>query len=434
MRTLRTTHYLLLVLFFFGLSCSDDDNNLEEKNLPVMTQSFIERYLPNHEIITIKDMKPQGEELDKYLVTFSDGLTIVFNELGYWWRVESKSQVPESLLEALDSEELDALKAKYPNLKIKNIYNNFDVANSIYQDVPFHRRLVLTDDTEIFLYSYLGINKMIVGVNLKSNADKIPSKIKNFLNEYYENPEIDLLLHAIEDEGQEVYKVYFSPSENELQTKESLKPQLPKIRGLAVFDKDNEWQRIYHSDEMYPIPEKLMGTLSTYAKDYLKKEYPDAVIYEAIKLEGYYQFRIESSKYIIVDYEKAPTFRLDVIQEFIWEHFYPKQTNLKISVRKSISGQTKRYYVTVEKNDNDNQNNIIKIESFADGLWQTLETPDSFIPESVIDTLPKGIKDRINEKGELKGVFKIIRNEDGGFYILTKNGWFYFDKDGKLIS
>lgn len=433
MSSLRITNSLLILLFSFGLSCADDkDAFLKEKDLPDMARSFVEHYLPNHEIILIEDMKPQGEELDKYLVTFSDGLTIVFNKFGYWWRVESESQVPESLLAAIDSQELDALKAKYPRLKIKRIYNDFNVENNIYQDVPFYRRLVLTDDTEVFLYSHLGINNMIVGVNLKSNTDKIPSKIEYFLNEYYKNARIDLLLYAIENDGQEVYKVYFTPSESNSDTKTPSTPQLAKNKGLVVFDKEGEWQSIYHSAKKFPIAEKLLETLSNYAKDYLKSQYPDVVIYEIAKIEEHYQFRIEETKYILVDYEETPTFRLDIIQEFVRKHFNSEQFNQKISVRVNTHDRPKRYYVTIEIGNQ--QNHIIKIETFADGLWQTIETPNYFIPESVLKTLPGGIMDWINEKGVLNTVFKIIKNEDGGFSILTKQIMVSFDKDGKIIT
>lgn len=424
-------YYLFLLLFAFCTSCSDNNENLKEENLPVITKSFIERYLPDHEILKIEDMKPQGEELDKYLVSFSDGLTIVFNKLGYWWRVESESQVPESLLEAIDAKELEALKNKYPDLKVKCIYNDFFAHELLYSDAYFHRRMVLADDTEVFLYSYPGRNTINVGVHIKGQPDKIPSEIKSFFDEYYENAEIDLLLHAIEDESEEVYKVYFTPS-NESLAKESSATDRPKINGLIVFDSKGEWLSAKHPSVAYPITEKLFESLSSYAKEYMSKNYPDAAIYEITKIDEHYQFRFDESKHTLVRCNENPLFRLDLIQGFIWEHFNPNYIDENIKAERRIQDKSKRYYITVEINDV--QKRIVYMETLADGIWLYLETPGSYIPESVIDTLPKGIKDWINKKGIQKEVVKIIKKDDGGFSLFVRNTMLVFDKNGELVT
>ncbi|MDR2953581.1 MAG: PepSY-like domain-containing protein [Prevotella sp.] len=416
------------------LSCNNnDDNYLDKEDLPLLTKSFIDRYLPNHKILKIEDLNPQGKELDKYKVTFSDDLTIVFNELGYWWRTESCTKLPESLFEAIPADEFNALKEKYPDLEIKAIYNDVSfTTEELYKDVPFLCRLKLTDDTDVFLYP-VGGNKVTVGINLNEQEDKIPLNVKEFVNQYYKGKKIDLLLHAEEHSGQEVYKIYLSEPENTL-NKESAKPE--KFKGLVVLDKNGEWLRLSHPDREYPIPEELYETLTAYAKAYIAEHYSDNTVYEIIRQEGWYDIRIDKWKYLSVSYEKAPMFRLDVIQKFVWKHFNSEYLNQRFTIESHIQDKVKRYYTTIEIYDPAQQTICIGMESFIDGEWLVLETRNTSIPESVFDTLPAGIKTWLKDNSVLAIVNKITKTDDGNYIIIgfRNNTAIKFDKNGNQVN
>ncbi len=412
---MNTTKLLLTLFFsvFLFSSCSnDDDESIDSTSLPDNATAFIEQNLPGYKILKVEDLKPKDGDVNKYKVSLDKGLSVIFTEWGLCVEAENETKLPESVINNLLADEIETLRAKYPTLEIKQILNN-GWGGDFYQDVANRKKIVLADDTEVLLYTYLGINKTNIGINVKNSDSEISAKIKKFVDEYYTNVQVGLLFHVVESDGQEVYKAYLIPS-GSVQTRAS--DRLPDFSGLLVFDSNGEWKEICHISS-YPISEKIFGTLMTdYAKKEFESRYPNTSFYEIRKHEDSYTIRLSNILSTVISYEPAPVFQLDVIVDFINTNFGSSANGREYSSEIQISGSNRKYYTTVILDKSKPQ--LVKMESFADGVWLSLETTDMFIPQTIVQTLPTEIKIKLENDGLLDSVTKITRVADGSSFVV----------------
>ncbi|PXV69051.1 putative PepSY-like beta-lactamase-inhibitor [Dysgonomonas alginatilytica] len=413
MKTPKLLYLILAVLISGFTACSSDDegNTISINELPDETRSFINTYLPDHQTVKIEDLKPQGTDLDKYKVTFSNDFTIIFNTEGYWICAESESKLPESLIEALDYIELKALKAKYANLEIKGIYNN----------TPFRRKIVLADNTPLFLY--YDSNAIAVASDLTEDLESVPQKIKDFIARYYSDMYAEYIIHATESNSNEVYKV-------SLQKKVSTKMSVaPKLSAQIEFDKNGDWNLI--SNVNFNISEDIWATFPQHIIDKWAKDYPNTPIIEVRRDIMAYHLRINSSYMVIIDAESdTQPFRADVVQEFIYTHFVPNTTsflNMSITKNQYSNPRTRKCKIDVAGYN-------IEIDAYIDGSWQTLQVEKKPMPLSIFDTLPIGIKTVLTEKQITQQTKKITKETDGGYSVEAANTVYKFDSNGNLLS
>lgn len=403
---------LFFSIFLFSACSDDDDNSINSNSLPNTATAFIEQVLPGYKILKVEDLKPKEGDINKYKVSLDKDLIVVFTEMGICVEAENETKLPESLINYLLADEIAALKIKYPTLEIKQILNN-SWGGDFYQDVVNRKKVVLADNTEVLLYTYLGINKTNIGVDVKNSQSETSAKIKKFVDEYYTNVQVGLLLHAVESDGREVYKAYLTPS-GTVQVRTS--DRLPDFSGLLVFDSNGEWTEIRHIAS-YPISEKIFGALITdYAKKAFESRYPNTSFYEISKHDDSYTIRLSNILSTVISYEAAPVFQLDVIVDFINTHFGSSTNGREYSSEFKPSGYNKKYYTTVILDASKLQ--VVKMESFADGVWLSLETENIFIPQTIVQTLPTEIKIKLENDGLLDSVTKITRAADGSSFVV----------------
>ncbi|PXV69053.1 putative PepSY-like beta-lactamase-inhibitor [Dysgonomonas alginatilytica] len=428
MKASKLLFCLFLILITGFTSCSSDEENhivetelpnnqlsdvISKDELPGLTKSFINKYLPDHQIIKIEDLKPEVTDLNKYKITFSDDLTIIFNNVGYWWRAESKTKLPASLIEAFDKEEIEALKTKYPNPELKAIYN----------DTEFRRKVTLADNTSLALYTdFTEANavKVIVATDLTEKQETVPQKIKNFIETYYSEMNIEYIIYATESNGREIYKI-------SLQQKTNIRTDvITKLSAKISFDKNGDWYSI--TNQNYPISGNLYSTFPQNIKDVMAKQYPNTPVFEAIKYDAYYQLRISNTLSVLVDTESTGyLFRMDVVQEFIKKHF---DSDTFPEIKFSTSHQNPVIY--------NGEINIagyyIEMEANIEGIWQMLKVENKPMPLSIFDTLPEGIKTTLESKKLLEKVKKITKETNRGYSVEADNSVFKFDRNGSLLS
>ncbi|MBD8346356.1 PepSY-like domain-containing protein [Dysgonomonas sp. HGC4] len=410
MKTSKLLYLLVVVLILGFTACSSDDesNTISVNELPDVARSFINTHLPDYQTVKVEDMKPQGLDPDKYKVTFSNDLTIVFNTEGYWRGIKSENKLPASLIEILDQEEIAALKAKYANLEIKGIYNN----------ISFRRKVVLADNTPLFLYS--DSNTIIVASDLTENLESVPQKIKDFIERYYSNMYAEYIIHATERNG-EVYKVSLLQKAS---TRTSIAPQ---FSAKIEFDKNADWNVI--SNEHFIISEDIWATFPQHIIEKWAKDYPNTSITEVRRDMETYQFKIDNSHYVIVDAEPAQTFRADAIQEFIYTHFASNSPSLSMSFSRNQYSSPRTYKCKI-----DVSGYYIEMDAFIDGSWQTLQVENKPMPLSVFDTLPIGIKTVLTNKQIIEQTKKITKETNGEYSVEVANAIFKFSSNGDLLS
>ncbi|NLI63618.1 MAG: hypothetical protein GX367_02665 [Bacteroidales bacterium] len=179
------------------MACSDSDDRIEQKELPNLAQAYLKTYLPKSQILQVENVKSTKDGQEKYKVTLSKQITVLFNESGNWLQVEGESTLPQSILNSLDEEELIALKANNPALGFIKISNT-----SLYR---FRREVTLLDHTQLVLYYKLGT--IYIATSLKEN--KAPSFLYDFIEAYYTHVAIEYILQ-VEEEGEKVFKVYIT--------------------------------------------------------------------------------------------------------------------------------------------------------------------------------------------------------------------------------
>ncbi|MCK9181143.1 MAG: hypothetical protein M0P15_09905, partial [Bacteroides sp.] len=69
---------------------------------------------------------------------------------------------------------------------------------------------------------------------------------------------------------------------------------------------------------------------------------------------------------------------------------------------------------------------FIKLEANINGDWVVLETIDRFIPLSVLETLPKEVKELLDSKALSQWVDKIVKSENGAISIYAKDEKYVF--------
>ena len=85
----KTPRGLLLIFFvLFFMACSDSDDRIEQKELPNLAQAYLKTYLPKSQIFQVENVKSTKDGQEKYKVTLSKQITVLFNESGNWLQVE----------------------------------------------------------------------------------------------------------------------------------------------------------------------------------------------------------------------------------------------------------------------------------------------------------------------------------------------------------
>lgn len=399
----KTPRGLLLIFFvLFFMACSDSDDRIEQKELPNLAQAYLKTYLPKSQILQVENVKSTKDGQEKYKVTLSKQITVLFDESGNWLQVEGESTLPQSILNSLDEEELIALKANYPALDFIKISNT-----SLYR---FRREVTLLDHTQLVLYYKLGT--IYIATSLKEN--KVPSFLYDFIEAYYNNVAIEYILQ-VEEEGEKVFKVYMT-TETKSKEHSAIDDQVE-----LVFNQEGEWLSVEHNKTA--IPQKLYQTISDYAQEYMAEKYSSLIINSIVKQDEYYGFGVFTNdirQTIFVSKEASPVFRFDVVQRFIWEHFNPNYQSSSTTIRRD---KTKRYYITHQIKS---EEGFIKLEANINGDWVVLETIDRFIPLSVLETLPKEVKELLDSKALSQWVDKIVKSENGAISIYAKDEKYVF--------
>lgn len=395
-RYVQSIILIFIIAGFFACE-ADDGKTITKRDLPDLTRSFIEFNLSEYKILNIKDLKPSGDELEKYEVTFSNNLVIVFNILGYWWKIDSQEELPEKLQNLLVTDEIAAFKESYPEAVMTGLYN-----------VDYGKKIKLSDGTMLAVYT--DYNSVVVGEDLTRVPEMLPDKINLFMDTYYYGLDPKYAIHA-NINGKEMYKICSSMKAD-------------KSLFYFYFDKDGNWHSVECS--RHAVPNELYQTLPQAVREYMEKEYKNASVYGIARYDTYYQLNLANNKYVLVDSEQGESIiPTDVVLHFIKTHF-SEDNNLSMNITMDREPDFISYHFAIHVDGFE-----IDMHTDVNGVWHTLTVLGKPIPQSIFDTLPLGIKTYIAQLPDAR--VSGIKKEAGKYLVRVGNVTFLFDSEGNKI-
>jgi hypothetical protein len=406
---------ILLLLFITGLTgCSDDDNQNNKDRLPETARAFIDSRLPGYSILNIEEVDDNGNESnEKYVVTLSNDITATFSSLGYWRRIESKSELPEKVQDELSYDGAKKVKEKYPSKTINKMYS-----------LLYFYKVILNDDTNLIVYTDNGSEmKIVVGMHDKLSMNK---KIYDFVKLNYVRLDTSgrtfEFFQEDENDGSN-YRFYMNDGAN------------------ACFDKDGDW---YYADGgRYSIyKEMYQRILPQEVRDIIENKYigTSSSVCRIIHYETYYKVLLKmgvastSPFFILYDtttkteIEPPTQAVLDFLQTYMGE---PNPDMALTSVIKPNPVKNTIYEFTGSINNT----KVVVMSVGLDGHMYGITLNGTEIPRKILDYLPAKVKEYVDANiSSTDIIISVANGVNDEYYIQFKSGGrLVYDKDGNIV-
>lgn len=388
--------YLTIILF----ACNDSDNNEPEIiQLPPESYKFIDKHFPDINIISATDTKTTP----KYNVMLDGNILVQFEEDGYWHSVESKHDLPTSIMELIDEKTQEQLAIKEPGRKIRKIYKYYG-SESIFQ----------LDNGNVYMDCYGWYGK---GLATLLADGVVPKAITDFLKQ--NNLSLnDKMVSYLKTNREELYRVDLD------------------LFSQIWFDKDGKWigAHDYHTPTIgfikniveNELPAATAATIKNFNKKVLS-------IYNYHN--GWYGVSITENLFLVNslgEIANAPTKRANELAEKYFE-VKPKKEEEQWATLYSFGFEyqysSKSDYTILHLNMDlkDWTSVYFLIQKFT-----YRELPMEFIKGELPDAISKYL-----EQNNLTKVYTVSRNKE--YYALNmanknQQDYLYFDLEGNLIS
>lgn len=403
---------LLLALFIVGFTgCNDDDDKHNKGKLPGSAQTFIETLLKGYDILDVKEVDDKGDELnEKYIVTFSDDVLVSFSSMGYWRRIKSNSELPESLLELIPFGGAAELKKTYPIVTINEINHKL-----------YGYQAVMSNGVPAAFYDIDSSNTF--GLDITDEKSLWPNRIEDFLGMYHAEYNKNQSFYLIKDKDAGESKYRFGTSD-----------------GTKVhFDKQGDWYNYEKGSD--PLRLALYeACLPQVVRDVIEQTYKGSAsgVHAMLRHDNYFQAVFKHSKN-----SEAVYLLFDIVTNEPVEALNESTRDfLKTYVGEPSEGTTFNIRMLT-----DSEQIIFRIEGGANGAGAiTLFTDTSrrmlqlslngaVIPKKILDYLPEKVKKQAEENYADKDIMGVINGLAGVYCILYKDGSrLDFDKDGNVVG
>jgi hypothetical protein len=244
---------LLLLSFaaiLFSLSaCNDDDKPINQDELPVASQTFLNTYFPGQSIL---DTRKDNNEYEVYYTNYK----VEFDQQGDWKQIDGKrvngdyKAIPQAFMEnEIPTAIVNWVTSNYPNISIVEVEKEFEKGTHIGYDIELSNGI---DDLDFDLNGNL-----IKGANPSGTV--LPEKAQTFLSTYF--PDDAVVSQKKDDDGE--YEVVLTS-------------------GIEIdFDSQGTWKNIdgkFDNGQYKVLPETFLTTelpsslLSFVTANYLGKE------------------------------------------------------------------------------------------------------------------------------------------------------------------
>lgn len=396
------------IVLFSG--CSKDDGSTDDPVLPEEAKLFISRYFPNNTYKYIDELPVSDNETGtKYEVSLSDGVHIDFAIDGYWIKVESELELPESLINSIPQtgggDKIREIKTRYSGVSI----------NKIESTVWGH--FIGTKNAGDF-FVFHGTDEYVLS-EVKKSREALPDEMNTFFQTHFPTTEFRYLLKVV-DQDQIGYKV------------------ITRNRSVLLFDENGVWYNLQGYDNA--LPRSLYNALPEGSADYLIASYPQTNIYTLVKSGAYYMLRINNTAIgnnkfeIVLDPQTGiiPPPNSEVLA-FIRKHF-SQSNDLNIYPQQLFYGRFLTYRHEIRLPE---KREVLHIGTDIFGKWITVELlyvalNSSYrlpLPESFIAELPVNIGNYLSANHAGKDVTSVSHFEET--YILEINNSFFLEFDGE---
>jgi|GEM_PF-5747745 hypothetical protein len=401
------TLFLIILLFSF-ISCSDDDDQNDKNRLPDTAQAFIESRLPGYQILNIKDVDDKGDEMnERYIVTFSNDISVSFSSWGFWRHIKSSSELPELLLEVLPFNGAAEVRNTYPAVTINEI--NFTLYG--YQAVTSIGIPIAFYDTN---YS------STFGLDLTKEQSLWPQGAIEFIS-YFKSGEQPFFFIKEKDANDSEYR--FGNS-----------------NGVKVhFDKKGNWYNYEGGGK--PIANKLLyeALLPEEMREAIEQQYEGGAsrIYAILRYDNYYQVSLKRSGNDLVsvlldaDTNQEVEPRTDAILDFLNTYGGEPAEDLVVSMKMVADTRQVVFHYTGKVDGA----NVFTLYTDVEDKVLYIDLNGTVIPDKVLTYLPTKVKEYAEKNHVGKEIMTVMNGLGDEFYILYKGGSrLYFDKDGNVAG
>jgi len=399
-----------LVLFIIP-SCSDDDNEIREKDLPLEIREFLNNFLPNNKIVSIQETESTTSETKKYELLLDGGVHADFWNDGTWISIAAENGMPESAQSLIWTNTLTQLKNKEPNAKITKI-------TSFYGDK------IIDLNTGKQYADCSGFENNHLSTIL--TPDELPVKIKDFFtrNSLENIFEISVNVRLTESKG-DIYRIMFG---NYM---------------TLTFNENGEW--------IHGIDRHNYSSSGVLLQNIAVKELPESVI-SALNTSGETLGRIQeiscyknnifgiqfSTKSFLISKETGiiePP--VDAANKLAEKYFEPGQAAIPELIMYSpydfsfVHKYDCGYMLYITMGINNDWKNIYCI-MVSGGLTRYMELPVELISQE----LPEKIKEYLDKNYLQPKIYGVGFSEDIMQYGLKvdEKDMVFFDKNGNFIK
>lgn len=398
--------FIFISLFLGFTACSDDDKDdlaIAQDALPENARFFVAEYFPEstyESIIRLKDVEEATGK--KYEVKLSEGATADFDVEGYWVKVSSGKTLPQSLLNSIvKNENVSEIKKQYPKAFINEL-----------EKVDYNIRVGLNVGIDYALF--YAEDGLTLGLDLTKSVDELPSKLQSFVSTHFDNSSYKNVFEVVKDDDIS-YHVLLKNSVN------------------VLFDSEGIWYNINGGNQA--LPKTIFNEIPQKVNDLLIAKYNDAQLYSVVKYPAYYVFGIGNNKNVAVDPDhgvfEAPT---DEVLKFVRAHFSESNSvNIVNTLQHDPQKIMYNFVVTVE-------DYCIKMNVDRYGEWWILQLfgadakTKKMIPQSVLETLPKGITKYLSANYADKTVWAINKADDNILIGVDTDTILHFTPKGDFIG
>ncbi len=386
---------LILSLTWGFSACNDDDNSdLNVESLPLSARQFLKDNFPDITCSSVKRGDKNEEAI--YKIQLSNGVSIDFNESGYWLKIKSETQLPELLLQNISPGSMSKIRAELPDI------------------------------------TFLSIEQVIYGYQLRTETGKRLA-LFNFDSWGYEQPN-----ESLPEEARRFVGRYFSWNNyrHVIQTTEA--DQTTYIvyldnQFILHFDKNGSWTEARGIEEK-PLPSDFKDVFPQAVRDYIREKYPDIQIYHVFKYNAYYQLYIGNGTSLLIDPETGVfIYPTDKIQTFVRTHF-SQSNNIQMTIKENRTTETITFDCSYIIRDEDY---AISMQTDKYGEWNYLRLAGNKVPsmpESILNLLPFKVKDYIATHYPEKKIIGIKKNPLPIEIQFEEDLLLSFDSEGKLLN
>lgn len=400
-------HNLLLIIavafLALNFSCSndDDDNKNSIDTLPGTARALIEARFSEYNILEITtNPSPGYDHYAKYVVRFSDNLTITFSELGFWMIIDSPNGFAEDAWDIIGGNKYNQIKEAFPNAK------------AIKFEMRGYGHGITLDNGKILA---LGFEDHF-GEDITHLTSEVPSKLKSFITAYYPDEPLNYIVKMSEHYPNQSYKLGFQNG------------------TYILFNKDIEWDRVSGGSEA--VSPALKNSLPAIVKDCLTERYGNAVkISNIIKCTNYYSLAISiqggSSNWLLIDLERGNVEPpVEKVKDFVKAYISDEEIN---SISTNLVNDPDKIRFSFPINVGSYS---IFLFTDLDGNWYDL-IMNKALPSKIMALLPEKAVEYINKNYSDAEARRMAKDDVNGVYSVFFNREqlvLHFDKEGNLLS